>query len=808
MSNNIPKIPNQKEYKDLTPFDLVLIQKFPFIEEDFDAINIYGIISKIKDYLNTTIANEQIVTENQQNVFKGFTDLHNYVEDYFTNLDVQDEINNKLDEMAESGELQTIIETFLNSNAVFGYNTVSDMQSATNLIVGSHAKTCGYNYINDGAGADYIIQAETTDIRLSNGLYAKKIEDKCEFIFPGKWGLDATSGNSNLIKVGEKVILIDANSQTVYNYLKLMLAENNVSHIDYVIITHFDSDHRGNLINLINDGYIDNNSKYIHPDCPVQIYGQAVHDIYEYLENVCVTNGIQSIIPTENQVINVTNNFSMRFGNVDTLYTLNNYVNPNEASMVIECKHNNFCSLFTGDALLKTEKHLVDSGFIKNEIGLYTIPHHAIESRCYAPFYDLINPKFAVAQSQNGNYNINLFTTNQSSALLSEKGCANYFSFYNDTNIHFVEKNGSIECTQGKPIVCSGHAYNNLDIYCDSVRYNENRQDGSEDYPFKDLPQALGQIRDWNNQHVIIHLNAGTYGTAYTGTNTPSKNKGNIFNRKNYIEIVGHSAEDTFINNGFSIANSSNVVIRNITIRPDYDDHFCAYIVASKVLFIDCKFIGTETTDYVGSGIRTAFMSDVSCNRCEFKYLVNAYYILGGAKVRTNSDLISNLTTFARVENNVEVSFGTFDSNSDFSTVDNFDNYNASTHILANPQKMTKNVTTTMSGNIELPVSSQNNFYKYLVVNYALKYLGSTIGRSKKIIPFENISSLLISDYNARDNNTIDTFTLVATITNNNFSILRNTCTHIASNGTLTSHTPESSTDTQYGIQITSIDLI
>ena len=111
--SNIPNKPNQKPYKDLTPFDLVLIQKFPFIEEDFDAINIYGIISKIKDKLNEVIANEQIVTENQESLYNSFVDLRNYVEDYFTNLDVQEEINNKIDEMVESGVFDEIVSKYV-----------------------------------------------------------------------------------------------------------------------------------------------------------------------------------------------------------------------------------------------------------------------------------------------------------------------------------------------------------------------------------------------------------------------------------------------------------------------------------------------------------------------------------------------------------------------------------------------------------------------------------------------------------------------------------------------------------------------
>lgn len=43
-----------------------------------------------------------------------FTTLYNYVHDYFDNLDVQDEVNHKLDEMAEDGTLQSLIYQAIN----------------------------------------------------------------------------------------------------------------------------------------------------------------------------------------------------------------------------------------------------------------------------------------------------------------------------------------------------------------------------------------------------------------------------------------------------------------------------------------------------------------------------------------------------------------------------------------------------------------------------------------------------------------------------------------------------------------------
>ena len=80
---------------------------------------------------------------------------------YLNNLDLQDEVNNKLDEMAESGQLQEIIADYLNSKAIFGFDSVADMKTATNLIDSSFAKTLGYHEKNDGGMATYKIRKIT-----------------------------------------------------------------------------------------------------------------------------------------------------------------------------------------------------------------------------------------------------------------------------------------------------------------------------------------------------------------------------------------------------------------------------------------------------------------------------------------------------------------------------------------------------------------------------------------------------------------------------------------------------------------------
>lgn len=103
---------NNFDYKNLTPFKWFVLENFPFIENDFDAINNYHLFSKVVEYLNKTIDSMNLTGEQMENVTNAMTELQNYVNNYFDNLDVQEEINNKLDEMVEDGTLQDYFDEY------------------------------------------------------------------------------------------------------------------------------------------------------------------------------------------------------------------------------------------------------------------------------------------------------------------------------------------------------------------------------------------------------------------------------------------------------------------------------------------------------------------------------------------------------------------------------------------------------------------------------------------------------------------------------------------------------------------------
>lgn len=144
-------------------FRRCVIQNFPFIEEDFDALTDYGLLCKVVEYLNKVIEQTNTTTTQVEELSVAFNNLKDYVDHYFDNLDVQEEINNKLDEMAEQGVLSDIISQYLNSTAIFAYDTLANMKNAENLVNGSYARTLGYSTKNDGGGALYKIRNITND---------------------------------------------------------------------------------------------------------------------------------------------------------------------------------------------------------------------------------------------------------------------------------------------------------------------------------------------------------------------------------------------------------------------------------------------------------------------------------------------------------------------------------------------------------------------------------------------------------------------------------------------------------------------
>ena len=120
---------NKFEYKKLCPFKWFILENFPFIEYDFDALTNWQLFCKIGKEINKIRESENILGSQVENLTNAFISLQDYINNYFDNLDVQEEINNKLDEMAEDGTLIRLFISYINyiSFELFGANNENDV---------------------------------------------------------------------------------------------------------------------------------------------------------------------------------------------------------------------------------------------------------------------------------------------------------------------------------------------------------------------------------------------------------------------------------------------------------------------------------------------------------------------------------------------------------------------------------------------------------------------------------------------------------------------------------------------------------
>lgn len=127
-----------------------------------DAMSYYELLEWLCKFLQETVI--PTVNNNSEVV----TELQDYVTHYFDNLDVQEEINAKLDDMAESGVLADIIAQYIELQGQLTYNNVQEMKEAQNITNGSFLKTYGFHSYNDGGCALYKARTITNDDIVDN----------------------------------------------------------------------------------------------------------------------------------------------------------------------------------------------------------------------------------------------------------------------------------------------------------------------------------------------------------------------------------------------------------------------------------------------------------------------------------------------------------------------------------------------------------------------------------------------------------------------------------------------------------------
>ena len=136
---------------------------FPYT--NFHELNVDWVLSVVKKAL----AEWETVKGQFANLEEEYAELEKFVKNYFSNLDVSEEIGKKIDEMYASGELAQVVAMFLNNAGVVVFSTLGELKTAENVVVNSTVKTLGYRAVGDNGGATYKIRKVVNTDNVDNG---------------------------------------------------------------------------------------------------------------------------------------------------------------------------------------------------------------------------------------------------------------------------------------------------------------------------------------------------------------------------------------------------------------------------------------------------------------------------------------------------------------------------------------------------------------------------------------------------------------------------------------------------------------
>ena len=219
--------------------------------------------------------------------------------------------------------------------------------------------------------------------------------DSSEFPFSVHF-IDVGQADCELIINEDDIILIDSGDVDSYLTVNSYLKSQNITEIDYFILTHGHADHIGSAKEIIENYKINNiiMTKYSSENIPTS-------DLYnELLNSVSHSSAkVDAAVPGDIYKLNDDCSFTVFAPNDD-------YKEINNSSVVIKATYKDKSFLFQGDAEKKSEKDILDKGF-NLKADVIKLGHHGSKTSSTDNYLDAVNPTFAVIScGVNNQYNL------------------------------------------------------------------------------------------------------------------------------------------------------------------------------------------------------------------------------------------------------------------------------------------------------------------------------------------------------------------------------------------------------------------
>ena len=196
------------------------------------------------------------------------------------------------------------------------------------------------------------------------------------------------NGDSTLIQTTSgKNILIDTGEEE--NIIVEYLLDRRIAKLDYVIISHFDSDHCANCIEIIKKIKVKK----------IVISKQIEHSKnFEEIIKFAQIKKVKIVVVQAEDVINID-----KYTNIQILSPIDNSMitenGMNNNSIVCKLNYKQFSMLFTGDIEEITEKQILEK--YKNNLKIFNsdilkVAHHGSKTSSTIEFIKRVKPQIAV----------------------------------------------------------------------------------------------------------------------------------------------------------------------------------------------------------------------------------------------------------------------------------------------------------------------------------------------------------------------------------------------------------------------------
>ena len=199
--------------------------------------------------------------------------------------------------------------------------------------------------------------------------------------------LDVGQGLSILVQFGDEVLIYDGGESDVSSFVVSYLKQQGITEIDYMVSSHYDSDHISGLIGCLYAFDVKNVicSDYVHDSRTYESFMEAVEK-----------EGL------EPQYLEVGTELTFGDGVITILAPEEIVSDSNANSVAVKLEYGESSFIFTGDADYRSERKMIASGIDLN-CDVLSLGHHGSSSSTSSDFLKETVPEYVVISCGAGN---------------------------------------------------------------------------------------------------------------------------------------------------------------------------------------------------------------------------------------------------------------------------------------------------------------------------------------------------------------------------------------------------------------------